>query len=130
MKVSNFTILLTLLILMVVGMALVPRVDVADQPRPRQGKTLTISFSWPRASAKVVEQNVTSRIEGLVSSVKGVEGTSSESYFGSGMVRVELKKDANISATKFEISSLIRQIQKQLPEGEGALECVLMPDLV
>ena len=117
MKVSNFTILLTLLILMVVGMALVPRVDVADQPRPRQGKTLTISFSWPRASAKVVEQNVTSRIEGLVSSVKGVEGTSSESYFGSGMVRVELKKDANISATKFEISSLIRQIQKQLPEG-------------
>ena len=117
MKVSNFTLLLILAIFMVVGAALLPKIDVADNPRPRQGKTLTVEFYWQRASAKVIEQNVTSRIEGLISAVKGVESVSSESYFGSGKVVVELKKEADVSSTKFEISSLLKQIHKRLPEG-------------
>lgn len=117
MKISNFTLLLTLAIVMVIGAALVPKIDVADNPRPRQGKTLTVRYSWPRASAKVIEQNVTSRIEGLVSSVKGVESVSSESYFGAGRVVSVLKKEADVSSVKFEISSLLRQISKRLPEG-------------
>ena len=115
MKVSNFTLLLTLAILMVIGAALLPKIDVADNPRTRQGKTLSVTFAWPRASAKVIEQNVTSRIEGVVSSVKGVENVSSESYFGSGKVIVELKKGADVSSVKFEISSLLKQIYKRLP---------------
>lgn len=117
MKVSRFTLLLTLAVLMVIGCALIPRIDVADQPRPRQGKTLNVWYAWSGASAKVIEQNVTSRIEGLVSAVSGVERVKSESYFGSGRVTIELKKNADVSATKFEIASLLRQIRKQLPEG-------------
>ena len=117
MKPSRFTLLLTLAILMVVGCALIPRIDVADKPRPTQGKTLDVSFSWNGASAKVIEQNVTSRIEGLVAAVRGVENVKSESYFGSGRVTIELKKNANVSATKFEIASLLRQVRKQLPQG-------------
>ena len=117
MKVSNFTLLLVLAILMVIGAALLPGIDVADTPRPRQGKTLTVRYSWPRASARVIEQNVTSRIEGLVASVKGVESVSSESYFGSGKVVANLKKETDVSTVKFEISSLLKQIQKRLPEG-------------
>ncbi|MCR5535007.1 MAG: efflux RND transporter permease subunit [Bacteroidaceae bacterium] len=117
MKLSRFTLLLTLAILMVIGCALIPRIDVADKPRPTQGKTLDVSFSWDGASAKVIEQNVTSRIEGLVAAVRGVENVKSESYFGSGHVTIELKKNTNVSATKFEIASLLRQVRKQLPQG-------------
>lgn len=117
MKISRFTLLLTLAILMVVGCALIPKIDVADKPRPQQGKTLEVWYSWDGASAKVIEQNVTSRIEGLVSAVRDVESVKSVSYFGSGRVTIELKKNANISATKFEIASLLRQVRKQLPEG-------------
>ena len=114
---ENFISLMILTVLMVIGCALVPKIDVADNPRPRQGKTLSIWYSWHGASAKVVEQNVTSRIEGLVSAVRGVERVTSESYFGSGRVNVELKKSADVSATKFEIASLLRQVREQLPEG-------------
>ena len=117
MRVSNFTLLLTLVILMTIGAALIPLVDVADNPRPRQGKTLTVSFWWRGASAKVIEQNVTSRIEGLMASVKGVESVRSESYFGWGQVTAELKKNADVSSVKFEIASLLRQVRKRLPEG-------------
>lgn len=114
---KNFTVLFVLVILMVIGAALIPLIDVADSPRPRQGNTLTVSFSWSGASAKVIEQNVTSRIEGIVSAVKGVESVSSESNFGSGRVEVQLKRNADVSAVKFEIASLLKQVQKKLPEG-------------
>ena len=64
-----------------------------------------------------MEQNVTSRIEGLVAGVRGVSNVKSESRFGSGLVTIELKPSADVSATKFEIASLMRQTYKQLPEG-------------
>lgn len=113
----SFSILLTMCILMVVGAALIPKLDIADKPLPRQGKTLTISYSWWGTAAKVIEQNVTSRIEGLVCSVKGVESVSSESRFGSGTVTIHLKKDASVSGVKFEISSILRQMRDKFPQG-------------
>ena len=115
-RVSSFSLLLTMVILMIIGAALIPLVDVGSSPKPRQGKTLTISYGWRNASPKVVEQEVTSKIEGLVSAVKGVAEVSSESYFGSGRVTVVLKKEADVSAVKFEISSLLEQVRKKLPE--------------
>lgn len=116
-RISPFSLLLTMIILMIIGAALIPLVDVGSSPRPRQGKTLTISYGWRNASPKVVEQEVTSRIEGLVSAVKGVAEVSSLSNFGSGRVTVVLKKEADVSAVKFEISSLLKQVRKKLPEG-------------
>lgn len=112
----SFSILLTVCILMIIGMALIPGLDISNKPRPRQGKTLNISYYWQGASAKVVEKNVTSRIEGLVSSVRGVESVSSVSNFGSGNVTVQLKKNASVSGVKFEIASLLRQVRDKLPK--------------
>lgn len=112
-----FTILLTFCILMIIGVALIPRLDISNKPLPRQGKTLEISFQWQGASERVVEQNVTSRIEGVVSSVGGVKGVSSESYSGSGKVWLELKPEASVSGVRFEVASLLRQVKDKLPEG-------------
>ncbi len=115
-KVSTFTILMVMIICMAAGIAVMPLLDVSPEPKPRQGKTLTVKYSWPGTSPKVVEQNVTSRIEGAVSSVKGVESVSSVSRFGSGSVEIQLKPGINVSAAKFELMSAIRQIQKKFPE--------------
>lgn len=115
-KVSTFTILMVMIICMAAGIAVMPLLDVSPEPKPRQGKTLTMKYSWPGTSPKVVEQNVTSRIEGAVSSVKGVESVSSVSRFGSGSVEIQLKPGINVSAAKFELMSAIRQIQKKFPE--------------
>ena len=112
----NFSILLVMCILMVIGVALTPRLDISNEPRPEQGKTLTIMYWWQNASAKVVEQNITSRIEAAVSAVKGVEKVSSVSQFGSGRITVEMKPNANVSMAKFEIASILRQLRPKLPE--------------
>lgn len=116
-RVSPFTLLMVMVICMAAGIAVIPLLDVEPEPRPRQGKTITVSFNWNNASPKVIEQNVTSRIEGVVSAIKGVESISSVSNFGSGRVEIELKPQANVSATKFEIASAIKQIYKKFPEG-------------
>lgn len=113
----SFSILLVMVVLSVIGLALAPRLDIADKPRPERGKTLTVSYWWQGVAAKVVEQNVTSRIEALASSVRGVAKVSSVSEFGSGRVVVELKPQADVSATKFEIASLLRGLDGKLPEG-------------
>lgn len=116
-RISPFSLLMVMVICMAAGTAVVPLVDVEPEPRPRQGKTITVSFNWPNASPKVIEQNVTSRIEGVVSAVNGVECVSSMSNFGNGRVEIELKPQASVSATKFEIASAIKQIYKKFPEG-------------
>jgi len=115
--ISPFTLILVAVIAVVAGIAVIPLLDVEPEPRLRQGKTLRVSFSWPDASPKVIEQNVTSRIEGVVSGVKGVESVSSISNFGSGRVVIELKPKVNVSAAKFEIASALRQIYRKFPEN-------------
>ncbi|MDE6193252.1 MAG: efflux RND transporter permease subunit [Muribaculaceae bacterium] len=115
--ISPFTLVMIMVIAMVAGLSVLPLLDVEPEPRPRQGKTLTLTFNWPGASPKVLEQNVTSRIEGVVAAVKGVESVSSVSNFGSGKVEIELKPQVSVPATKFEIASAIKQIYKKFPEG-------------
>ena len=84
---SQFRAIFVMGVLMLIGAALIFKVDTAIDPRPKQGKTLTVTFSWQGAPAKVVEQNVTSVVEGLVSSVRDVARTETTSRFGAGGVQ-------------------------------------------
>ena len=117
MRISNFSVLLTACILLIIGIALTPLIDVGAKPRPRQGHELWITYSWNGASAKVIEQNVTAPIEGMMVSVRGVENVESESRFGNGWVKVTLKPDVKVFAVRFEIASLLRQLRNKLPDG-------------
>ena len=117
MKVSSFTVILTFVVLMVIGVAVFPLLEIGGDPIPKQGKTITVEYSWPNVSAKVIEQNLTSPIEGMMASLKGVESVASNSYFGSNEIFVNLKENADVSAVRFEISSLLRQMHGRLPKG-------------
>ena len=115
-RIPSFSLVLIMVIFIIMGLALIPLLDVGSSPRPRQGKTLNVSFSWPDMAPKVIEQEVTSKIEGLLSAVKGVEEVSSVSNLGSGSVSLTLKEKVNVSAVRFEISSLLKQLADKLPE--------------
>ena len=105
-RIPSFSLILIMTVLMVIGAALIPMLRIAYKPTPKQGDDLNVSFNWPK-------------IEGMVSSVVGVEKTSSTSSYGSGNVVIKLKENANISAVRFEISSLLKQVAGKLPEGAG-----------
>lgn len=116
---SDFVVCLAMVIVAIVGAALLPRINVGIDPPQRQGKTLTVTVRWQGVAAKVMENSVTSVLEGVLSGVKDVESVSSESFYGKGKVKIQLKENADVAATRFEMSSLLRQVYSRLPEGVG-----------
>jgi len=116
-RIPTFSLLLVMVILMLIGAALVPTMEMSDKPRSQRANQLSVDFSWSGASARTVEQEVTSKIEGLLSSVKGVESVTSSSSLGRGSVQVTLKEGVNVPMVRFEVAQLLRQISSRLPEG-------------
>ncbi|MFR9620229.1 MAG: efflux RND transporter permease subunit [Rikenellaceae bacterium] len=115
-RIPTFSLMLIMVIFTLIGMALVNQIKVTQEPEQQQGSRLNISFRWSGASPRVIEQEVTSRLEAMLSSVSGVERLSSTSRSGSGSVNIYLKDGVDVSSVRFEISSLIRQVAKNLPE--------------
>ncbi len=114
-KPSSFSILVLFVLLMIVGLSLLPLLNVQLTPS-RSLPGLSVSYRWSDASARVIEQEVTSKLEGLFSSVKGIQEVSSVSSKGYGRIDLSFKKNVNLDAARFEIASLIRQTYPNLPE--------------
>ena len=119
MKLSSFSVILTFVILMIVGAALLPLVDVGTEPQDQRDNRLVIRCEWPQVSAKIVEQNLTTPIEGMVSALKGVERVSSRSSYGSSEIVVWAKEKVDVAALRFSVTSLLRQSYAKLPKGAG-----------
>ena len=115
-KISSFSIILTMVVFMVIGIAVIPLLNVQYSPT-KGSNTLYISYQWNGASAQIIEQEITSKIEGLVSMVAGIDDVKSRSMFGSGNVSVTFKKGADSEALRFEISTRLRQLNGILPQG-------------
>ena len=113
---SPFTLIVTFVCLSLVGLALLPLLPVKLSPS-RTLPGLTVSFTMPGNSSRVIEAEVTSRLEAMLSRVKGVKGVNSTSDNGSGSITLEMDKHADMDATRFEVSTIIRQTWPQLPEG-------------
>ncbi len=114
-KIPSFSVLLIFAVLVTVGIAMIPSLNLQYMPRQKK-QSLSIYFYWQNASARVVESEVTSKIEGYISSIKGIEDIASLSRKGSGVITVYLKKNADIDAVRFEMSSAIRSMYDKLPD--------------
>lgn len=114
-RLPSFSVLIIFILLMIVGVSLLPLLNVQLTPS-RSLPGLSVSYYWPVASARVIEQEVTSKLEGLFSGVKGIKEVSSVSSKGYGRISLSFKKTVNLDAVRFEVSSLIRQAYPNLPE--------------
>ena len=101
--------------LAVIGVAMLPMLNVQYTPSPVERK-IDVSFTWPDASARLIEQSVTSRIEGALSAITGSESVSSRSSKGSGRVTIRFRKGTEMAAARFEVASAIRNLYPKLPE--------------
>lgn len=113
---SSFTLIVTFVCLSLVGLALVPLLPVKLSPS-HDMPGLSVSFSMPGNSARVVETEVTSRLEGMLSRVSGIKNITSVSDNDGGYINIGLDKHTDMDATRFEVSTLIRQLWSQLPDG-------------
>ena len=117
-KFSAFSVLTIFICLTIVGISLIPSLSIQLKPN-RPSKSMRISFAWHKASSKVIEQEVTSKLEGLFNSVSGIKEITSTSRKGSGSINLTFKKGVDIDIARFEIANIIRQNYQKLPEGVG-----------
>jgi len=115
-RLPSFKIILVFVCMTLVGLFLVSELPIKLEPKNEIAQ-LTISFSTPRMQSRVVEMEVTSRIESMLSRVKGVRSVSSTSGNGWGRVNIKLNKHVAIDVARFEISTVIRQLYPLLPKG-------------
>ena len=113
---STFTVNIFFVMLIIVGGAMIPLLSLQLNPT-RYLPSLTVSWSWPEAPVRVVEQEVTTVLEGIFSTITGVKNISSTTNNESGRINIEFDKNADLGAKRFEIAALIRESRRKLPEG-------------
>ncbi|MDE6549667.1 MAG: efflux RND transporter permease subunit, partial [Muribaculaceae bacterium] len=113
---KHFSIIVVFIALSIAGCALLPLLPVKLAPSQTL-PSITVSFSMKGASSRTVEQEVTSRIESILARINGVKGIDSKSRDGGGRVTVSLDRHADMDNVRFEVSTLVRQVWGQLPEG-------------
>ena len=112
---STFTVNILFVMLIIAGAAMIPLLPVQLNPT-RYLPSLTISWNWPEAPVRVVEQDVTTVLEGVLSTVTGVKKISSTTNNESGQINVEFDKNVDLRAKRFEVASLMRESRSRLPE--------------
>lgn len=115
-RISAFFVLLVVAAMSIVGIASFRMLNVQYKPAKTE-RSVSVSYSLRDASPEIVESEVTSRIEGVLSGLSGCTGTSSVSKAGSGRVTVKFDKRTDMQSARFEIASAIRNVYPSLPQG-------------
>ncbi|MFK7984332.1 MAG: efflux RND transporter permease subunit [Saprospiraceae bacterium] len=113
---SNYSIRIIFTVLSVIGFALLPLLSIRLLPTSKAYQ-LTVNYNWPNAAPSVIEQAVTTPLEGALNLVNGVKKIQSVSRKGSGYIQLDLAKTVDIAMLRFEIATKIRQLYPKLPEG-------------
>ncbi len=112
--ISAFTVIVAFLSIAVMGLALIPLLPVKLAPS-RTLPSLTVYFSMPGNSARIVEMEATSKLEAMLARINGVKNIYSTSGNGWGNITLELDKHTPVDAARFEASTIVRQTWYDLP---------------
>ncbi len=115
-KNSSFTIITSFIALSIIGIALIPLLNIRMYPG-RLKPSITISYNMNGANAVIIDNEITTKLEGALSRVEGLSNLKSSTNSGSGRITIEMDKKSDMDAVRFEVSSIIRQIYPSLPEG-------------
>ncbi|MBO6172734.1 MAG: efflux RND transporter permease subunit [Bacteroidales bacterium] len=113
-RIPPFSVVLIMVALSLIGVASMRQLNIQYTPTV-EDRTLTVSFSYPNASAETVEAEVTSKLEGVLSGLDHVSGVSSTSSKGEGTIQVSFNKGTDMDAARFEAASAVRNIRSSLP---------------
>lgn len=115
-KIPSYSVLLIFAALSLIGVVVLPHLSIHYLPSEKQDE-ITVSCTWPGASARSVEKDVISHLEKMLATVEDVASISSVSYMGGGYVTLSLKKSADVDNMRLMVSSLVRSLYDYLPYG-------------
>ena len=93
-KSHAFSIILIMIVLMLVGAACIPLLNVQYEPKT-ENLGLSVNFSG-KGSARVIESEITSVIEGALNTVAGVSSIRATSRQNGGYINLTFKKGTDM----------------------------------
>lgn len=117
-RFPSFTIITLSICLVIIGIAFVPLLPVKLNSS-RTLPEITVSYSMTGASGRVIESEVTSKLEAMFARIKGVKSIESSSYSTrrNSYIRLKFDKWVNMDIARFEVSNAVRQAWPELPAG-------------
>lgn len=115
MQKKSFSFLIAFVVISIIGIALIPKLSVQLNPSKNLGN-LTVSFYWGNVSPEVIERQVTAKLEGVFSTLQGINKIKSVSGYGNGFITLSIDKSTDIDQLRFEVATLVRQLYPQLPK--------------
>lgn len=125
--IPPFSVVLIMVALSVLGIASISRLNVQYTPTST-GRSIQVTYTLRDASADLIEAEATSRLEGVLSGIRGSTEVSSISRKGSGSVSLTFRKGFDMNAARFEVASAVRNIYPSLPKGITYPEIRILPD--
>lgn len=104
------------LILLVLGLKAFTELQVRQYPEIETG-VVTITTTYPGASAQSVQGYVTQPLQAQIAQAEGIDYMTSKSTLGQSLITVNLKLDFPTDRALTEILSLVQQVKYRLPSG-------------
>lgn len=115
-RTASFSIIVGFIVLMIIGLALLPRLSVHLHSN-RYLPQLSVSYGWTNASPRLIEQEVTAPLEGMLNTIVGIQHITSSSNRGSGHITLRFDSRADMDHKRFEVASKIREAYPSFPLG-------------
>ena len=116
MKLSGFHIILAAIAICALGVFAIPRISFDFFPKTKED-TIQVSYSYPLAHPRKVEESVTAPIESALRLISGINDITSVSRRGSGTVEAQVDQGSSIDFVRYEIATKLRELYVHLPEG-------------
>ena len=111
---TPFRVVISFILIAIISYFTLPNLIVDLLPQEKSNE-LQIIFSMPRSNPHVIEQQVTSIIEGACSKISQLTKIYSVSDYNNGYVKLVFDKTADIQYKQLEVSEILRQVHSKLP---------------
>lgn len=119
MRQKSFTILTTFTLLLIIGLALLPQLELSLLPG-RSKPSITVVYNMLNAGGEVIDAEITTPMEGVFSTLSGLVELKSKTGKGAGHITLTFDKEVDMDAMRFQVSALIRQLRGKLPKQMSA----------
>ncbi len=114
--ISSFSVIVVFLAMAMLGCVLMPLLPVKLVPSETL-PSVSVSYSFPGASARTVEAEVTAPLEAMLARVSGVKHITSRSKKNGGRITLEFDRHADMEKARFETAVIVREARTSLPPG-------------
>lgn len=112
-RIPSFSVIVVFIALALLGCGLSIRLPVKLSPSESL-PSLTVSFSMV-GPPRIVESEVTGRLESMLTRVAGVQNIYSRSSNGHGYVTLSFDRSADMEFARFETAMIVRQLWSDMP---------------